>query len=143
MIQNGPWALQELENSGIDYGVFELPAYVCQGIVLGGENLVTVEGKNQEGAVAFMDYYNQEQVMEEICQVTRKIPPKRELAADFGEKNPDYQVFINQMEKGISNTSVNDWKNVCRAISDSLNKMFGSEYNMQQIWSQYKAEILR
>lgn len=143
MIQNGPWALQELEYSGIDYGVFELPVYACQAIVLGGENLTAVEGKNREGAVAFMDYYNQEQVMEEICQVALNIPPKRELAADFGEKNSDYQVFINQMEKGISNTSVNDWKNVCRAISDSLNKMFGSEYNMQQIWSQYKAEILR
>ena len=104
---------------------------------------MVVKGKNLEGAMAFMDYYNQEQVMGKICQAALNIPPKRELAADFGEKNPDYQVFINQMEKGISNTSVNDWKNVSRAISDSLNKMFGSEYNMQQIWQQYRDEILR
>lgn len=143
MIENGPWALPEIEKSGIDYGIFEIPAYACQEIVIGGENLVVVKGKNLEGAMAFMDYYNQEQVMGKICQAALNIPPKRELAADFGEKNPDYQVFINQMEKGISNTSVNDWKNVSRAISDSLNKMFGSEYNMQQIWQQYRDEILR
>lgn len=143
MIENGPWALPELEKSGIDYGIFEIPAYACQGIVIGGENLVAVKGKNLEGAMAFIDYYNQEEVMREICQITRNIPPKQELAKEFGKKNPDYQVFVDQMERGISRSSVNNWKNVCRAISDSLNKMFGSEYNIQQIWYEYRAGILR
>ena len=142
MIENGPWALPEIENSGIDYGIFEIPAYACQGIVIGGENLVAVKGKNLEGAMAFIDYYNQEEVMQEICQITRNIPPKQELAKTFGEKNPDYQVFINQMERGISRSSINNWKSVCRAISESLNKMFGSEYHIQQIWHQYRSGLL-
>lgn len=143
MIENGPWALQELENSGIDYGVFELPVYACQGIVIGGENLVAVKEKNVEGAAAFIAYYNQEEVMGEICQITRNIPPKRELAKDFGEKNPDYQVFVNQMERGISKSSIKNWKSVCQAISESLNEMFGSEYHIQQIWHQYRSGVLR
>lgn len=143
MIENGPWALPEIEKSGIDYGIFELPAYACQGIVIGGENLVAVKGKNLEGAMAFIDYYNQEEVMEEICQITRNIPPKPELAKNFGEKNTDYQVFVNQMERGISRSSIKNWKSVCRAISESLNQMFGSEYHIQQIWNQYKSGLLR
>lgn len=143
MIENGPWAMAELEESGIEYGIFEFPTHTSQGVVIGGEVLAAVKGKNVEGAVSFINYYNGKEVMEEICQITRNIPPKVELAESFGQRNPQYQVFVRQMEDGISRKSIKEWKKVCNALSDSLNKMFGSEENVEEIWQQYVKDIER
>ncbi len=141
MIENGPWALPEIEKSGIEYGIFKFPVYATQGVVLGGENLAAVNGKNIEGAVAFIDFYNQKEIMEEICQITYNIPPKMELAETFARNNPDYQVFVDQMELGISRSTVNNWKSVCRAISNSLNRMFGSDYKIEEVWRGYVSDV--
>ncbi len=143
MIENGPWAMAELEESGMEFGVFEFPAHTSQGVVIGGEVLAAVKGKNVEGAVSFINYYNKKEVMEDICQITRNIPPKVELAETFGQKNPQYQVFVSQMEDGISRKSIKDWKKVCNALSDSLNKMFGSGESVEEIWLQYVKDIER
>jgi len=143
MIENGPWAMAELEESGVEYGIFKFPAHTSQGVVAGGEVLAAVNGKNVSGAVSFINYYNEKEVMEEICQITRNIPPKVELAESFGQKNPQYQVFVSQMEDGISRKSIKDWKKVCNALSDSLNKMFGSEESVEEIWQKYVKEIER
>lgn len=141
MIENGPWALPEIEKSGIEYGIIKFPVYATQGVVLGGENLAAVNGKNIEGAIAFIDFYNQKDIMEEICQITRNIPPKMELAEIYGRNNPNYQVFIDQMEHGISRSTVKNWKSVCRAISSSLNRMFGSDYTIEEVWQGYVSDI--
>lgn len=141
MIENGPWAMPEIEKSGIEYGIFKLPAYATQAAVLGGENLAPVKGKNIEGAIAFIDFYNQKEIMEEICQITRNIPPKVELAESFRRNNPNYQVFIDQMKRGTSRSTVKNWKNVCRAISSSLNRMFGSDYTIEEVWKEYVSNL--
>ncbi len=141
MMENGPWSLTSLDASGIDYGIFPFPANGSTGVVLGGEVLAAVAGRNVEGAVSFINYYNRKEVMEDICQITGNIPPKKELAEAFGEKNPNYQVFVKQMQHGICRKSIKDWKDVCNAISDSLNKMFGSEENIEGIWKEYVDHI--
>lgn len=137
MMENGPWALAALTAAGMDFGIFPFPAHTTGGVVLGGEALAAIEGGNVEGAVSFMDYYNQKEVMEDICQRSGNIPPKRELAEKFGERNETYRVFVEQMPDGISRESVKDWKKVCGALSDSLKKMFGSEEDIGLIWQEY------
>lgn len=137
MMENGPWALAELEESEIDYGIFEFPSYVSTGVVLGGEVLAVVEGMNVDGAVSFISYYNRKEVMEDICRITGNIPPKTELAKTFKGADSDYQVFVEQMERGVNRKSIKNWKKVCNALSDSLNKMFGSEESIEEIWREY------
>lgn len=141
MMENGPWSMAELEESGIEYGVFEFPSYETQRVVLGGEVLAAVKDKNVEGAVAFINYFNREEVMEDIFQITKNMPPKPALAESFAKKNPDYQVFVNQMEDGISRKSIKDWKKVSNALSDSLNKIFGSDEDIEEIWKQYVIDL--
>lgn len=141
MIENGPWSLSALEESGIEYGIFQLPRNQTVGAVLGGENLAAIEGKNVKGAVSFINYYNREEVMEEICQITGNIPPKPELAEQFGKENPIYQVFVEQMMYGVCRKSVKDWKKVSNAISESLNKIFGSNEEVDEIWQVYVQQV--
>lgn len=141
MMENGPWSLAALEKSGIEYGIFQFPSNETMGVVLGGENLAAVEGKNVKGAVSFINYYNRREVMQEICQITGNIPPKPELAEYFGKENPIYQVFVEQMKHGICRRSIKDWKKVSNAISDSLNKIFGSDKEVNEIWQMYVQQI--
>lgn len=141
MMENGPWVLAELDESGIDYGIFQFPANVTTGVVLGGENLAVVAGMNVEGAVSFINYYNKKEVMENICRITGNIPPKVELAESYGRSNPAYQVFVEQMKHGVCRNSIKDWKKVCNALSDSLNKMFGSEESIDEIWEEYVESV--
>lgn len=141
MMENGPWSLPDLEESGIEYGIFQVPRNVTKGVVLGGENLAAIEGKNVKGAVSFINYYNRKEVMQDICQITGNIPPKPELAEEFGKENPIYQVFVEQMKHGICRKSIKDWKKVSNAISDSLNKIFGSEEEIDEIWAEYVQKI--
>lgn len=141
MIENGPSALPKIEASGIDYGIFSFPAYVTQGVIIGGENLAVIHGKNVEGAIAFMDYYNQDEVMEEISETMWNIPPKKELAEAYGKKNEDMEVFVSQMEEGVSRTSVPNWKEVRNALTESLYQSFGSAYSAEEIWEGYLKNI--
>ncbi|MCI9532773.1 MAG: extracellular solute-binding protein [Lachnospiraceae bacterium] len=141
MIENGPWALPEIEASGIDYGIFSFPAYVTQGVIVGGENLAVIQGKNVDGAIAFMDYYNQDDVMGEISEIMWNIPPKKELAKAYGKRNENMEVFVSQMEEGTSRTSVPNWKEVRIALSESLYQSFGSEFSAEDIWKGYIAAI--
>ncbi len=141
MIENGPWSLVALEESGMEYGIFQFPRNDTVGVVLGGENMAAIEGKNVKGAVSFINYYNRKEVMEEICRITGNIPPKPELAEHFGKENPMYQVFVEQMEHGICRKSVEDWKKVSNVISDSLNKIFGSNEEIDEIWQSYVQQL--
>lgn len=143
MMENGPWALAALEESGMDYGIFRFPAHSDAGVVLGGEVLAAIEGKHVDGAVSFISYYNRDEVMEDICQITGNIPPRKKLAGQFGDRNDNYRVFVEQMPDGISRKSVKDWKKICSALSDSLNKMFGSEEGVEQIWQDYVKNMER
>ena len=104
---------------------------------MGGEVLAAVNGMDVEGVISFINYYNRKEVMQEICQITGNIPPKAELAKEFVEKNPAYQVFVEQMEQGICRNSIKGWKEICNAISDSLNRIFGSEDTVDEIWEDY------
>ena len=47
------------------------------------------------------------------------------------------------MSAGISRKSIKDWKKICNALSDSLNQMFGSERNAEEIWQEYVERLER
>ena len=141
MIENISGALPEIEASGIDYGIFSFPSYVTQGVVIGGESLAVIQGKDVDGAIAFMDYYNQEEVMEEISEIMWNIPPKKELAEAYAEKNEDMRAFVSQMEEGVSKASIPQWREVRSALSESLYQSFGSSNPAEEIWEEYLAKI--
>lgn len=142
MIQNGSWALPAIEAAGIDYGICPLPIQNGQGVIIGGENLAVLKGKNVKGAVEFMKFYNQEEVMQEVCVLMGNISPIQSLAEEFCEEHPQYSVFVSQMQYGINRNSIKNWKHVCRVLSDSLHQLFGSTWSVTDIWYKYEQGIL-
>lgn len=142
MMQNGSWALPEIEAAGMEYGICPLPVQKGQGVIIGGETLAVLKGKNVTGAAEFIEFYNQEDIMEEICKLTGNIAPIRLLAEGFCEENPKYSVFVSQMEYGINRNSIKNWKYICSVLSESLQQLFGSGWSETDIWYDYVQRIL-
>ena len=88
--------------------------------VTGGENLGVIKGKDVEGAIAFMQYYNnEEERMLEVCMQADSLPPKRDVAERMLEEKPEYEIFEKQMETSISRTSCRNWTEITDILSDA------------------------
>lgn len=137
MMENGSWTIPQLDESGINYGIFPIPENKSKGVILGGENLCIVRGKNKEGAMKVVNFCTQPWIMAEIGELTGNISPVIENAERFKACYPQYSVFVEQMAYGVSRKSIPNWKRVCQALCDSQYQMFGSEHTTQQVWKKY------
>lgn len=120
MMENGPWILPMLEEADISYGIVKLPIQETSLMLTGGENLCIIKDTNVKGAIAFLDYYKTPEVMQRICEKSSALPPNKEAAKGFAEKNTIYKVFVEQMENCISRTSFKNWKEISDKLSESI-----------------------
>ena len=120
MMENGPWALPLEEEAGVDYGVVKLPVDQQSIVVTGGENFGVVKGKNMDGVMALMSYYYKDEVMLSLNKQMYSLPPVRHLAEKFQEKNPVYQVFVEQMDHCITRSAYSYWPKITGVLSESL-----------------------
>lgn len=123
MMENGPWALPALKASGIHYRITRLPCPAGSENVLtgatGGENIGVIKGKNVEGAVAFMKFYNEERQMLQTNMQADSLPPRKDVAKLMLEEKPEYEIFEKQMETSISRSSCTNWLEVTNILSDA------------------------
>lgn len=132
MMENGPWVLPMLRESGVNYGIVSLPfGKECHSIV-GGENIGVIKGKNVEGAMELIRYYGQDEVMVEICRQSNVLPPKQKFSQAISEGNPDMEIFSRQMDGAILRTSIKDWDKQVKGLSDALYKVVTKEKTPQQ-----------
>lgn len=141
MIENGPWAVPKLEESGIDYGICPFPEHTKRGIILGGENLALIKGKNVSGGIEVINFCSRPEIIEHIGELTGNISPVIDNAERFKQFYPQYGVFVDQMGYGISRSDIPDWKKVCQALCDSLYQLFGSEHTTDQVFDAYVLTI--
>ena len=120
MMENGPWALPLVEEAGVDYGVVKLPVDQQSIVVTGGENFGVVKGKNVDGVMALMSYYYKDEVMLSLNKQMYSLPPVRHLAEKFQEKNPVYQVFVEQMDHCITRSAYSYWPKITGVLSEGL-----------------------
>lgn len=129
IMENGPWVLDMLNNSGIDYGICRLPADEKSVTIVGGEDFAVMKGKNLEGAKAFFRYYDSNEVMGKFCEKTCVLPTKYGMTS-FGNENMD--IFKAQMEDAVVRSSIPHWNNMSDRIPDAFYKMVSGEKNPQE-----------
>ena len=86
----------------------------------GGENLGILKGKNKNGALAFLDFYLDDQVMEQICGPQFGLAPKKELARKQAEKDAKYKVFEEELENSISIDNYAQWSSASEKLSEVM-----------------------
>lgn len=133
MMENGPWVLPEVIESKINYGIVRLPVDEKSVSVAGGENIGVIKNKNITGALAFIDFYYQDDIMLKISKISYSLPPKQRLASNLAKTNPEYNVFVEQMATCISRSSYEFWPEVTDQLSKGLFQVVTGELTPEEV----------
>lgn len=130
MQQNGPWQIPGIEANAPDlnYGVTTLPKKdkdASQATsILGGENMGVVSKEDVGGAVAFLKYYDQTEVMVEAMKQYGSFPPKTEAAKDsYWTEDPIQDAFITQLNTSIPRGPSAAWPSYSAAIQKGFQEV--------------------
>ena len=130
MQQNGPWQIPGIEANAPDlnYGVTVLPKKDASSgqatSILGGENMGVVNKDDVGGAVAFLEYYDQTNVMVEAMKQYGSFPPKTEAAKDgYWTNDPVQAAFITQLETSIPRGPSAVWPSYSSAIQKGFQEV--------------------
>lgn len=118
MMINGPWVLPALNEASVNYGVVPFPEDERSQIVLGGEDIAVLKGKNVEGSITFFEYYNTSNVMLNINLMADSIPPRKDVAQQVLDIKPEYQVFMEQLQNCVNRTSYDKWPELSDRLSE-------------------------
>ena len=124
---NGPWQLPGIAANAPDlnYGVALLPAGdsgTASG--LGGENLAVVNGDNVAGAVEFLYYYNQPEVMIAAQKIYGAFPSRSDAAADeYWTADPVQATFIEQLNTAVARGPHPSWPSISEALYTMLQEV--------------------
>lgn len=133
MQQNGPWQIPGIEKEAPDlnYGVTVLPKKDKDPgqatSILGGENMGAVKQDNMDGAIAFMEYYDQTEVMVECMKQYGSFPPKTKAAQDsYWTDDPIQSAFIKQLDTSIPRGPSASWPSYSDAIQTGFQEVMTS-----------------
>lgn len=121
----GPWTLGQLKSTGVDFGVFPLPANQRRATGIGGENLFIFKSTpaREQAALKFAEFVVSEQFQTEWAIGTGYLPVnlKARQSAKYQEfirKQPAVKVFLEQAQYGFARPIFPGYSRV----SDSLGR---------------------
>ncbi len=133
MQQNGPWQIPGIEADAPDlnYGVTVLPKKDAQAgqatSIIGGENIGVVKKDDMNGAIEFMKYYDQTEVMVNAMKQYGSFPPKTEAAQDaYWTDDPIQAEFITQLDTSIPRGPSASWPSYSTALQTGFQEVMTS-----------------
>lgn len=133
MQQNGPWQIPGITKDAPDlnYGVTVLPKRDENAgqatSILGGENIGVVKKDDMSGAIAFMEYYDQTDVMVKAMKEYGSFPPKTEAAQDpYWLDDPIYSMFVKQLDTSIPRGPSASWPEYSNVIQKGFQEAMTS-----------------
>jgi multiple sugar transport system substrate-binding protein len=103
MMVMGPWMLGQVHKSGLDFEVTPMPV-PKEGekpvVPLGGEVWCVMKGdpKVEAAALKFIDFVQDPDRLEKLCNTFNYISSVRSVAKKQGEANPELEPFVQQMD---------------------------------------------
>ncbi len=148
MQQNGPWQIPSIEADAPDlnYGVTVLPKRDAGSgqatSILGGENMGVVKKDDMSGAKAFLQYYDQTDVMVAAMKQYGSFPPKTEAAQDsYWTDDPIQAAFIQQLETSIPRGPSPAWPTYSSAIQTGFQEIMTSAKTPEQAAKDTQAAV--
>lgn len=148
MQQNGPWQIPGIEANAPDlnYGVTVLPKKDADSgqatSILGGENMGVVNKDDMSGAKAFLQYYNQTDVMVNAMKQYGSYPPKTEAAQDsYWTDDPIQKAFLTQIETSIPRGPSASWPSYSSAIQTGFQEVMTSAKTPEQAAADTQAAV--
>lgn len=130
MQQNGPWQIPGIKKEAPDlnYGVTVLPKKDAgsgqAASIIGGENMGAVKKDDMSGAIAFIKYYDQTEVMVGAMKQYGSFPPKTVAAQDsYWIDDPIQKEFIQQLETSIPRGPSASWPSYSTVIQKGFQEV--------------------
>ncbi len=120
MMENGPWVYPMLDEAGIEYSLAPMPQNKRQAVILGGENLGIIKGKNVEGAVAFINYAMTSGATEDFCRTANLLPSRISAAQTIIAENPNLDIIDNQMKYAIVRTDIEGYSSISQQLTTNF-----------------------
>ncbi|MCP1103519.1 multiple sugar transport system substrate-binding protein [Aequitasia blattaphilus] len=140
MQQNGPWQIPGIaaEVPDMNYGVVPLPRRDADAeqatSIIGGESMGVVKKDDTSGAVAFLKYYDQTEVMVAAMKEYGSFPPKTEAAADsYWMDDPIQSEFIKQLETSIPRGPSPIWPSYSAALQKGFQEALTSAKTPEKV----------
>lgn len=148
MQQNGPWQIPGIAKNAPDlnYGVTVLPKFDENAgqatSILGGENMGVVNKDDTAGAVAFLKYYDQTEVMVDAMKQYGSFPPKTEAAKDtYWTEDPIQAEFITQLATSIPRGPSAAWPSYSAAIQKGFQEALTLTKTPEQVAADTQAAV--
>lgn len=123
----GPWTLGQLKATGVDFGVFPIPADVRQVTAIGGENLFVLKTTPQQekAALKFAEFVLSKEFQTEWAIGTGYLPVnlqarQSEKYQAFAAKQPAVKVFLEQAKYGRSRPIFPGYSRVSESLGRAL-----------------------
>jgi len=123
----GPWTLNFLDSTGIDYDVMPIPINQKPATTLGGSNLFVMktQREREQAALKFLEYVLSEEFQTEMSIATGGLPiniKSRESKRyqEYVAKQPALKVFLAQMAVSRSRPIVSQYYRLSQSIGEAI-----------------------
>lgn len=116
MMENGPWVFPMLDEAGISYGLSPMPMNKRNAVILGGENLGIIKGKNVEGSIEFIKYCMEQGGTERFCSDANLLPSRIKSANKIIVDNPKLEIISQQMNYAIPRTGIEGYSRISKQL---------------------------
>ncbi len=132
MMENGPWVYPMLDEAGIEYSLAPMPQNNRQAVILGGENLGIIKGKNVEGAVSFINYAMTSGATEDFCRTANLLPSRISAAQTIIEENPNLEIIDDQMKYAIVRTDIEGYSSISQQLTTNFLKVVTGDMSVSE-----------
>lgn len=144
MILNGPWAVESMKRTGIDFGVGLIPEGPAGSATnVGGNNLVVFRNTDKpELASEFLQFVASEETQRMWASRLGQIPVNlRATDAITSEEHPYLAVFVEQMETAIPRPQVTSYPEMENLMNPEMQAALDGTKSVQAALNSAVAEI--
>jgi len=146
MVFNGPWAVNTLDETGIEFGVSLIPAGPKgTSTTVGGNNLVVFRScTHAREAAEFLKFMASRQSQVLWCNALGQIPVNRLANEDLDfERHPYLEVFIEQMRTARPRPQVAVYPEIENAVNPEMQAALEGSKTVQQAMDSAVEEVNR
>lgn len=133
MMENGPWVFPMLDEAGISYGLSPMPMNKRNAVILGGENLGIIKGKNVEGSIEFIKYCMEKGGTERFCSDANLLPSRIKSANEIIVDNPKLEIISQQMTYAIPRTGIEGYSRISKQLPKSFADVVTGELTPDEV----------
>lgn len=144
MILNGPWAVESMKRTGIDFGVGMIPRGPSGTATnVGGNNLVVFRNSDQpELAAAFLQFVASEETQRMWASRLGQVPVNvRATDAITSEEHPYLVVFVEQMKSAIPRPQVTNYPEIENLMNPEMQAALDGTKSVEAALNAAVAEI--